>query len=360
MEVWGPPQRGAEVALELYEKGTVAPRVARSIPLTLPITREDWDKKIVAVLRRDRAVAEWYDQASRGVLRIAASEAGNAALSLERESKALRWATRRAGDAIALRLVDEDDRPRTLQVLEYTFQEPDIARSHDANVLRQGLAFPRGGLVHFQAEDVAAGMVVAPAVRTFTDLTLTPRLCNHDRSPIALLNLCHLADRWSSARTTGHLLASTFRAKVVGALQQDIFRIIGGARWEAAERKVLDGAAVDEAVSLVGTRHESAAAHAIQRDRRQFAASTPYECVTRLVHLLKPFCAALPNDPGLPFLVETALRLASNPAGISRFLTGRWNTTAAALLGQPLLARACRLVVLATQDCRVALSWDWR
>ena len=366
----GPQHRDVEGRLSLFERNGGAPILVKRLPpLDLPVDTEDWQEHFDRHIRSKQDVQEAYDAANVCVLEFKAAGLGGFTLRCERPFTPLRWALKRDGGAYVARLFDdsgESDRPYLSRLaFETPCTEERIPYATDVRVP------DRGGMYVAQTPKHRAAIIVPPVPRQsygFADLALSPRIEPLVRSPDSALRVVRFAGLWSRARLPGNVLAAFRRQKVLATMVFELFRLLGGNNWARAEEDATFGErnsggilALSSAVSRDPT--ESGAGHVLLREAQTMAREGCGHRVDRLTSVALEYRllpesirrnttidAAAAGVVTPKWLAELALRLASDPASAEIWAGQELRTGVSHLMESPSLARAARLIVIATDS----------
>jgi hypothetical protein len=207
-----------------------------------------------------------------------------------------------------------------------------------------------------------------------------------------VLRLLRVIDLWGRARLTGDLFSLSRRREVLRALTRHVFFVLGGDGWERAERAGERSARDDlrELSRAVSTKHaETGIVQALASEYRAFAQLRIDERVAHLASIARkvlhfpPRVHVVTRRPGgvvvhkqgegspgdSDWLCEFALRLASDPHGVSSWAGPNLAAGVRRLYEAPVLARAARFLVLAVDrhtEARLAVAatphagWEWK
>lgn len=379
----GPLGRQVRCRASLHQaegNGTLA--VIPLPPLSLPIDREEWARHFEQHFRRKQRIQGAYDEARACTLDFTADELGAFSLRCQREFTPVRWALRRLGSQFSLRLIDDSGDGEVPSLARYAYETP-IAAERLGPAQTHAVP-PAGGLYVAQRPGFTAAVIVPPAVRTLADLGCVPVIDHAHRSPQAVVRLSDGFGLWARARLPGDVLSTMRQKAVLQATVTEIFRVLGGDAWASAERSTVETTRpISDLARLVSQRREDATfVSALEAASAEFIAGDSKDRVERLTALMQRWrlvsvasprlsggTAALGRPDGADdarSLVETALRLASDPASLN-VRDNHLQMAITRLLDAPILARAARLVVIVVDRARASRTapgeayagWRW-
>lgn len=381
-EVIGPVSDRARMIVALRNGDSVlVRREVSSIPL--PLSHARWQSVFSEHVRGRREFQNAFDAADSVEVEIRDSELGSVSLRADRGPTPLRWRYIAEADRTRLRL--RDDLDLDPEVTYYTFEAPNAAIPLVLSTDRV-FATDGGGLFVARGGEHVSAAVLPQRIRTLEDLRASRVHCRV--APIstnkhALIAHLALGRLWSIATTPGDPFASLARASVVDALAGEVCGRIGGERWMRLE----------EFAATSHTRiSETRISDALSRDRhdpfiaaaRVLAAEPPRstdELVIDFGRMLDGGATSTPlARPGLVMSDAAKARLQRLPA-LRLGLDGRWlsefllrlasdcgtvldwsgasrDDGLAAVLAEPRILRAARLLVLAQRETE--LRWQWQ
>lgn len=358
LSIAGPLGRQVRCRISLYEKDGSAPITTVSMPpLSLPVSRDGWAKHFQQHFQKRSEGS--FDSARICALEFTAEELGAFSLRCQRDFTPLRWALRRSAGQQTLRLIDDSGDVEAPTLFRYSFEAPDKGEHLESAPLFT--VPPAGGLYVARHRDVAASVVVPPAVRTFADLRCVPAFHQGGRSIESILRLAEVFRLWAQARLPGDLLSAMRQRTVLQALVTELFRLIGGDAWARAESSVDGTHTVSALARFVSRRPEdSGFLSELEADLSALSTVDCYERVRRLTALAQRWKQLPPevsrlgagSTPAASIeqgdaraLIELALRLATNPGTINQ-AEASLGARLLRLINNPALARAARLVVI--------------
>lgn len=305
-------------------------------------------------------------------------------LHCEREFTPLRWAVRRDRQRHIARLLDDSGDAAAPQVVRIGFEAPTV---EEPLKFDQAYEVPSpGGLYVARRGTSCAAVIIPPTDPSFADLQSI--IDGRERSVDAVLRAVAVAHTWGSARLPGNLLAAICQRIVLRAVAAHVFHLIGGDIWTAAESSSIGGpgglTGLKRAISR--RREEAGIGAVLVKDCAELSTATREERIRRIASLASRFHlripqprTALPRDGAVVrrgrttgesytvWLVELALRLASNPSVVEEWAGELLREGTTHLLKFPTLARAARFLVIATDrhlqsqtaPGELYASWGW-
>lgn len=363
----GPTGRIVQCRAVLFENNEGSATYTKQLPpIPLPVTTEGWRAHFGKHFRGGRDTQDAYDTARICELEFSADELGAFKLRCEREFTPLRWAVRRHSHEYMLSLVDDSGETEVPKVVKLAFETPLV--EEPLEFAREYKVPAAGGLYVACMGQLTAAVIVPPSGRGIDDLRCTPRVVVGERSVHCVIKLLTLAHLWGHARLPGDLFSTTRRRTVLHALAREVFRLIGGDKWSAAEAAV--GSTGDKITDLQHAvsrhREESGFSEALAFEYTTLATAKRRESIDCLVSLgTKYRIWAAGDDP--VWLAELALRLASDIAEVYSWAGRDLPRGLTRLLDLPTLARAARFLVIATDQylqCRTEsgelyAGWLW-
>lgn len=384
----GPAGRNVKCRAALFEKdGETATVVKVLPPIALPVTSEGWQAYFDKHFRRMKEAQGAYDTARICELEFKADELGAFSVRCEREFTPLRWAIRRRGQKHLLCLLDDSGGAEAPTVMWFAFETPSV---EERLKLAPEYEIPAaGGLYVARTGELTATIIAPPFIRGLDDLRCIPRVDRRERSVEAIVRALELARLWGHARLPGDVVSATRQQRVLQALTQHIFRIIGGEDWAEAELAVHGSRnGISDLKRAVSKRREEIdVVAALALDCATLATAERQRCVERIAALginLLLLPSPMIIRPSLPggatiirqyasaaeraWLSEFALRLASDPAGVEAWAGPGLRAGVECLLKVPTFARVARFLVIATDHHLVSRAsagelyagWKWR
>ncbi|MYA43497.1 MAG: hypothetical protein F4Z31_17345 [Gemmatimonadetes bacterium] len=375
IEVLGPRGRAVKCDASLLHRGKEKP-AARSVRrLELPITPNRWRRHFENNFRTRKEVQRRYDAAYACLLHFDADELGTFELLCEREFSPLRWAlVGKRKRRPVVQLIDDSGSAETPRVSHYALDKPavevclDFALQHEVSA--------SGGLYLASQGSFSAGIIAVPGrFRSLGDLTSSPVIRSQTRSLPAVLEAMELGYKWASARSSGDILSVTHRRKTLQVITRHVVGLIGGEVWAKAETHFEEEGARDLSILVRAvTRHSGQRpfASTLAREAAVLAHAPTRERVSRFAKLTREYGvvreregdSGVFHDPA--WMTELSLRLASNPGDAVTWAAADRQAAVRRLMEVPILARAARLMVLATHNCSAPATpgetyagWTW-
>lgn len=373
VNVRGPEGRSIRCRVAMFSRvGDAATFLRQLPPLTLPITSDQWRHHFERHFQTMPEAQAVYDEARVCEIEFSAEEIGAFPIHCEREFTPLRWTLRKTRTEYVARLHENVGSAGNLAVERLLFELPTVAERLE--VSSEYRVPPSGGLYLARLDDLTAAIIVPLAVRSLNDLRCAPRIEDRERSVDGLLRLIGFARLWGTARLAGGLLSATRQRTVLHALTAHIFRCLGGDTWgdaEMAARGRQDGLA-DLERSVSRKREEAAIGTALALQADELANASLAARAARLASLVGRFVslprsnhrvmmgsvgvaevsivqrARVAGPDESTWLIEFALRLASDPAHVEAWAGELLRAGVVRLLEFSTLARAARFLVLAT------------
>jgi len=374
IEVRGPAGREVECAVSLFDRQDDLPSfVARLPPLQLPVIPARWRAHFEEHFRETKKGQNHYDTARLCKLEFDAKELGTFTVQSEREFAPLRWAVRRNRKDSVVRLFDDTGEAGPPEVLYSTFDWPAVQERLEP--APEYIVSGSGGLYMAQHKGFNAAVVaVSTLLRSFAEFDCVPQLNLSERSPEAVIHGIELAQLWGSAKSSGDIFSQRNRRKVLYAIARHISLLVGGKLWANAERQVENGGDLSILERAVSRRREEVElAAALARELAELADATLERRISRLGNLATSFHflsqrvrgGVGSDSPG--WIVEFALRLASDPMGVGAWAGHQLRAGVTQVLGLSALWRASRLLVIAIDRHRLSLApqvelyagWEW-
>lgn len=364
----GPLNHDIVVRVSLFERNGEPPILVKPLPpIHLPVDSEDWKNHFDKYVRNSQDVREAYDSANICTLEFKAGGLGGFTLRCERPFTPIRWALKRDGRAYVIRLFDDSGDAERPTLSRLAFETPCSKQQIPFETVDEVPA--RDGLYVAHTPEHCTAIIVPPMLHQgsgLADLAFTPHVERRIRSPNSAFRLVEIAGLWSRARLPGNLIAELRRQKIIDALVRELFRILCGENWTKAEEESISagrGVEVLEVLSgMVSTNPtESGAGAVLLRDAKIMAhqdlnsrvdrlttVAMEYRILPESVRRATALQSASTGVVGSKWLVELALRLASDPASAEFWAGPELRTGLNYLVDSPSLARAARLAVMAT------------
>lgn len=350
VQILSPPDTRARVTLALADRLT-RPLVTRTFNLRLPVNRARWAEVFFQQFRRVEEVHRTYEQAESCAITVMAPSLGSVSLRSERAFVPLRWAFGRDREGPYIYLVDNTDSVQ-LEVSRFEFTRP--ADGIPVSVAEsERLRWPGGGLVTAIAGEIRSAVILPPYVRTFADMrTARPQLPDLSRSAADVLRMIELAELWATAALPADPFAAARRRVVLREIAGGLAGLIGGPRWATTEAgrpgaESIDLKSMREAIGDGAYQRRLANALRIAIPALQ-SGDTPSR-VVRFAALLGENARQAGVTGADRHLAELLLRLATDPSTLLNWPLADLDAFLHMTLTSPVLLRAARFVVLATE-----------
>jgi hypothetical protein len=325
------------------------------LPFSNRIWREAFDKFITSRADAQRAI----DSAASIRIQFNTSVMGSRSIVVERPLTRLRWRILKANGSVRAEVIDyrgkQDPEVRLLScATPATYSAPSVTSSDEGPQVDCSVP----AMLLAKADGIAQGLVVVPMPKEgfqLGKLSIRSEVIPPKRELNDIIAFIELIEMWSRAQLQGRTLAAFHRCNVLHALHQSLFASLCGERWGkcelAAEVSRLDSRPFEhfaerlsEGLDYFGSTARLSAT--LRLDAGEFLDLAPEERVEHLV----PFFRPLIPDAGLNSLIEFGFRLASSPESIRTWADGRFGHLLLRTLGNRALLKACRFVVLATNQ----------
>jgi hypothetical protein len=356
----------ARVSVALADRMT-RPLVTRNLTLGLPIDATRWAEAFSQQFRRVDDVHQLYERAESCVVSVAAPALGTVSLRCERAFVPLRWAFGRDRDGPYIYLVDNTDGV-SVNVSRYAFSGP-ADEVHVSGEEGATLRWPEGGLFCATAGEIRSAVILPPLVRNLSDLrSAPPSFPSMSKSAASALKLIELANLWATAALPGDPFAAARRLTVLQEMAHTLAGLIGGQRWEIAERNC-QGLTSSDLQSLRDAMGDGAyqtrLANALRVAVPRLRSSDVPSRVARFAAILGEHARPAGVSDADRALSEFLLRLATEPGTLLSLPATAMRDHLSLTLTSPVLLRAARFVVLATAaDTDDAGStyagWTWQ
>ena len=391
LTIRGPKSREVEVTARLFQGGNDAPIFAKRLPkLALPVLPESWNRYIQKNLLEVSEVADSYDLAKLCDINFSGAELGTITLTFERESAPVRWAIRKgSGRKRQFTVISEALEADPVEVERRTFENPDVEG------FKQSIAPnlwtdvpPEGGLFVARVGKFAATIVLAPEVHGLRELRASVAVRPLPRSLQSVLETLQSINLWASARLTGSLLSGTRQRDVLRALAFRLHETLCGEAWTRIETSI-DELAPDRVLKFLFSKPpELAIAKEMMEElpallelSAKARAEWLWEKLRKPYNLVRVHQMRQARDGTKKWitvgegstldplwLVEFALRLASEPAEAKAWGDDNMQSALDKLWAVPAISRMARLMVVVVhtqskashQDIGHLYSgWNW-
>ena len=376
----GPEKRTISCRLSLFSANVATPIICRTLPqMELPVDVSSWRSYFEENVKRDPQIASAYDEAHSCTLLFEANELGSFTLNCERGFRPLRWFVQGGSSGYALRLLDDSGLSSKAVVSKYEFEHPDTALPIDETAFMERNMPASDGLFSAEQGEWRCGIIIPPwyrsgsGLKNLRQLGLKPNVKRHARSTDSVASILVCVEMWSNAQLTGHLLARIRQQQVIDGLLRYLSSLICGEVWGKTENTYLESATKpdkqmlargisDKAQYKSGVDQLCSIGNRLDKMSTTDVISALSNTVTSRLplgtHKLAVRLASEIND----WLSESALRLASSPAGLRTWAGEHLRPGIDLLLLHPILFRCARFIVLVSQyehPCHERQSFDW-
>lgn len=337
--------------------------------LSSPVSPSAWERAFNNQMRSVDAVSTKFDEAISCALEVSHQDLGSVSLTFDRGFVPLRWAIGRDRGTSYARLFNNLGEQVRVQRLD--FARPDEAIQVDLPE-REVVLADAGGLFIAEASDFQAAVILPPLVRTIEDLQrvrVTPILRDLPLNVGGVTSRIVNAKLWADATLPGNPLAQVLRSDVMRAIHARLCSDIGGDRWAGAEAIVRTSDAA-EAIRSLGV---ALGQHQQQRDLAAPLTELAREMLSLALDARVSLFQAFLNERSWVFgrrcdaeVAEAFLRLASAPESLLATHAELLGQVVADVLETPLLVRASRFVVHASDlmfsegpGSGLYGGWDW-
>lgn len=347
LQVQGPNGASAKLSLTLLD-AMGNPIAGHHRKIRLPVSETDWPLIFDATFRNNREIERRYLGASGCRIAVTDGQLGEVELeSFRRFSPLALYPSDRGGQS--MRVVNNTG--ESIALRQYEFGYPDRPEPLDVPA-DSILQIQNGGLVLAEAGSECAGAILLPELNfeVFQSLSKAPQLKEQSRTTEALRSLMELASRWERADLPPNPLAHSQRDKVLEAIGQEIWGLLGGSRWRSFERKIRredEGTTVAELLSAVGLKdREQAFARDLRKRLNSVGSPSEEDRVRCLAEMLATHGDRVGVDRYRVGFAEIVLQMATSPGQLvedeAPMLTSRLRD----LLGLPGLFRAVRFILI--------------
>ena len=347
LQVQGPNGASARLSLTLLDAmGTPVAGHHRSI--RLPVSETDWPRIFDATFRNDREIRRRYLGASSCRITVEDGLLGEVELEcFRRFSPVSLYPSDRGGQF--MRVINNTG--ESIALWQYEFGYPD--RRDPLDVPADSiLQIENGGLVLAEAGSEFAGAILVPELdfEAFQSLSKAPRLKEQRRTSEALRSLMELASRWERADLPPNPLAHSQRDKVLEAIGQEIWGLLGGSRWRSLERKFRredEGTTVAELLNAVGRKdREQAFARGLRKKLNSIGSPSAEDRVRCLAEMLATHGDSVGVDRYRVGFAERALQMATYPGQLFEDEVPLLTSLLRDFLGLSGLFRAVRFILI--------------
>ena len=359
--VSGPKSYAVSITIELETADGLEILKKQVAIIDLPITPDKWQHEFGKFLNKEEH-AECYLEAARGKLIIDGETLGNRSILFEHIIKPLRWLTRRRGDDILVRLIDDTGQEGTqAKAYRCDMECPLSSVALQPEKVRKGLVVnPPGSL--FYAEHIghsdSVTVSLPKTLQTFEGLGFSLKIDRIERKSHDILNALQILTRWQQARQSG-LPIMLRHPEIVDGILVAIFESICGRKWAEAESNYRKEPKSTIALKALKSRVDKLPNFA--ESLLNYRSSIASETVDRSIDFVadaKRF--SICDDSNL---CEFALCLASQPHTLIDRPKSELKTLISQLMNCPATLRGARLLALLTtsnNETPVPILPRWR
>lgn len=360
VQVLGPASRGVDVTLRLFGRDEVVPLFTAELPkFSLPVSRDEWAKRIRHLIHNEGAFSAAYSVADACELTFDGDELGIHRLRYERPFTPLRWVVTPAAKGPSLRLIDDVEHPERIDIQHYRFSTPETGRAITQGERQRAATGPaRPGLYVARSDGFIASTIVA--MQTLDELRqVQPRFRRRPRSWDSVNAFLDAIDAWGNVDTTGNVFGRYAWRRALSALVQQVSGLIGGTPWYKADLRFARDGKLAPLANRIPYKH-----HGTVWPRRLLDALDELRGAD-IRHRVDVFSKLTdqPSDVG-----RFALQLASDPTNIRQQYAVQFEALCSQIMHRSETLRAARFVVLATSNSNAALTdteralypgWSW-
>ncbi len=353
LEIHGPEGVKVKLSLKLLDHVGQPLATARRA-VRLPVRQSDWQGILDAGFRHDADIKRRYQDASACQIVASHPQLGEVELECFRRFSPLALVPVSDHGAEFLRLINNTGESVTIR--QWEFGHPDLSSQLEPSS-DSAFKLEKGGLIVAEAGSSSAAAIVLPLsnFKTFQSLAGNPHLKERSRTVDSLKSLTRLANRWEEADLPPNPVAAAHeQAKVLAAIGQEVWGLIGGPRWRSVERKFRredEKFNVTDLLRAVGRKdREQAFARGLRAKLNTLERPSNAERVRCLAQML----AEHGDNVGVKrhrigFAAEV-LQVALAPGRIGESERHGTASTLRALLDRPGILRAARFVLLTEPD----------
>ncbi|MBI2870503.1 MAG: hypothetical protein HYY14_02205 [Candidatus Omnitrophica bacterium] len=371
IEIRGPRGRHVAPIVSLFEKRAKVPSIRRNLePLALPVDPGAWRVHFEKQFRGIEQVQNTYDSAYSCTVELNAEELGTYSFDCERAFTPIRWTIQRKAGIYHIRLIDDSDLSTPVMTTRYSFDTPDVPVQIDSKGLYPTVPAVEG-MYFAQRQESWWAQIVPPLKLTLGQIP-APSFLSYPRSTEGVIGLLQVIERWGKARIPGNILGFVLRRNVLRTATRRLFGRIAGGGWEHRESFCAGGASSPGLQvlrdGLRGWEGEDSLGAVLFNKVSLFTAMATPQRIVELTRLALDFkiIRTGPLDP--QWLVEFALRNASEPWTVQGWAGSKLQDGIEVLLRITSLARAARFLVLAVdsqvgsfaaEGIKVYSGWEW-
>lgn len=377
LSVLGPESHSVTVSVSLEGAGSrelLAERVGG--PMNLPVKPRAWRSKFERFMDDPERV--WaYLEAVSGRLTIDGEALGERSFQFEHSAVPLRWVLRRDHRQIIVRLIDDTGQDEEPEVQYYSMNRP----------LRRMRVTPQEALTGIAVDErqEAGGLFVAKStVRSlgrdslllkphsdavvvskvlprggFKSLSVNPTFSELREGTVTLADSLRLLTQWQDARRAGFVVNARHEQVIIGYVQAVYIKIFGQ-RWAKMEDafRIRPGA-LDSVLALQRSVGNPQFSVLLQRNHRRMKGDIE-EAAQWYADVASQYRVCTNKE-----LCDFALRLASQPYGLSGAYGTKLDRLLASIVDNPTVLRGARLLAVLSASrapngsVRMLPEWKW-
>jgi hypothetical protein len=387
--MYGPVGHQVQVTASFFGKNATDPIGRHTLPsLSLPI-KPNSGRAYLARLTHKPDLQSAFDFGQSCRIDLDAGELGTFSVTCEREFTPLRWVVRSNAGAYVLSLSDDSGASEPASVTRYEFAFPDRPIPIPYKEALEDYPIKTDGGLYVARGSVGQCSIIFPheitgTVRSFADMGRTiiePTFRSQQLSIENLEEALAIFRIWTEARTTGSMMALLARQRVLRAHTAHMFGMIGGSLWTKAEIAYQSNPSSAGAVQKLGKAVTDLAniRQHLEHQYQTMKDASPEEHAGGLAEVLGRLIKRVPSTSSVGryrvlskssrWQAEFALRFASAPETLGYWTHDWFLAGLKGLIGNQLLARAARFVVLTTsnylqstdrnQQSSLYAGWEW-
>jgi hypothetical protein len=351
LHVQGPVGVRAKLSLVLLD--AVGGPLAHSYrTIRLPITQTDWSQIFDATFRNNSDIKRYIPDASGCRIVVESGQLGEVELECFRRFCPLALLPSERG-AKALRVVNNTGDP--IRLTQFEFGYPDLCSVLDLpddSVLK----LETGGLIVAEAGSERAAAIFLPELDfdAFQKLRMRPQLRDQGRTVEAVRSLIELANWWEDADLPSDPVAHNQRERVLEAVGQQVWGLLGGSHWRSVERKFCcedEGLTVADLLNAVGRKdREQAFARGLRIKLNAVGAPSTGDRIRCLAEMLATQGDSVGVKRHRLGFAEGLVHIATAPGRLANHGEASFGNGLRDLFGLSGLFRAVRFVLLTEVD----------
>ena len=388
VEMYGPVGHRVQVTASFFGKNATDPIGRHTFTLVLPV-KPNSGRAYLAKLSSKPELQSAFDFGQSCRIDLDAAELGTFSAICEREFTPLRWVVRSNAGAYLLSLSDDSGASEHALVTRYGFAFPDRPIPIPYKEALEDYRIGTGGGLYVARGSVGLCSIIFPheiagTVRSFADMGRTiiePTFRSQQVSIEKLEESLAIFRLWIGARTTGSMIALLARQRVLRTHTAHMFGMIGGPLWAKAEISYQSNPSSANAVQKLSKAVTDLAniRQPLEHQYQTMKDAPPTEHARRLAEVLGRLIKRVPSTSSVGkygvlskssrWQAEFALRFASAPETLEYWTHDWFLAGLKGLIGNQLLARAARFIVLTTsnylqstdrnQQSSLYAGWDW-